>query len=76
MKLSGRVQNGVIVLDGAVKLPEGASVNVFYSTEPEIRVSPNQSRVPFPIVPSSKPGSIHLTNEMIAEILDQEDVSS
>ena len=76
MNIPGRVHNGVVVLDGSVSLPEGAAVNVSYRTSPLIRVAKNQKRVEFPLVPSSKPGSVHLTNEMIAEILDEEDASS
>ena len=76
MQISGRVQNGVIVLDGAMALPEGAVVSVTCRATPVIRVAKNQKRVEFPLVQSSNPGSIHLTNEMIGEILDQEDASS
>lgn len=76
MEIPGRVQNGVVVLDGSVSLPEGSAVMVTLCTKPVIRVAKNQKRVEFPLVPSSAPGSIQLTNEMIADILDSEDVSS
>ncbi len=80
MNIPGRVHNGVhngvVVLDGSVSLPEGAAVNVGSRTSPLIRVAKNQKRVEFPLVPSSKPGSVHLTNEMIAEILDEENAAS
>ena len=76
MEIRGHVQNGVVVLDGPMSLPEGAAVSVIVRATPVIRVAKNQKRVEFPLVPSSNPGSIHLTNEMIGEILDQEDASS
>ena len=76
MEISGRVLNGVVVLDGTMSLPEGAVVSVTCRAKPLIRVAKNQKRIEFPLVPSSAPGSVHLTNEMIAEILDEEDASS
>lgn len=76
MEVSGRVQNGVVVLDGSASLPEGAAVTVTLRTSPVIRVAKNQKQVEFPLVPSSAPGSIGLTNEMIGDILDEEDASS
>jgi hypothetical protein len=59
-----------------MSLPEGAAVTVLLRASPVIRVAKNQKQVEFPLVPSSAPGSVHLTNEMIAEILDEEDASS
>ena len=76
MEISGRVQNGVIVFDGPASLPEGAAVTVRLQTKPAIRVAKNQRRVEFPLVPSSTPGTVQLTNAAIGEILDQEDASS
>jgi len=76
MEIPGRVQNGKVVFDGPVSLPEGVAVTVTLRTKPVIRVAKNQKRVEFPLVPSSAPGCIQLTNEMIAEILDREDASS
>jgi hypothetical protein len=74
MEISGHVQNGVVVFDGRVTLPEGAAVTVRLRSTPVIRVAKHQKRVEFPLVPSSAPGSIELTNERIAEILDEEDI--
>ena len=74
MEISGHVQNGVVVLDGSVTLPEGAAVMVKLRTGAVIRVAKHQKRVEFPLVPSSSPGTIDLTNERIAEILDEEDI--
>ena len=76
MGILGHVQNGVVVFDCPTALPEGAAVTVLLRAGPVIRVAKNQKQVEFPLVPSSAPGSVHLTNEMIAEILDEEDASS
>ena len=76
MEISGHVQNGVVVLDGAVSLPEGAAVTVTLRTGPRIRLAKHQKQVEFPLVRSNAPGSIHLTNEIIGQILDEEDASS
>ncbi len=74
--IAGRVKNGVVVLQRGARLPEGAEVNVVPRKSPVIRVATRQQRVVFPLVSSKKPGSIHLTGERIAEILDQEDVAA
>lgn len=76
MEIFGTVQNGVVVLDGSVSLPEGANVAVTYPTTPVIRVARNQKRVEFPLFPSSEPGTLDLTNERIAEILDDEEIEA
>ncbi len=73
MEIPGHVQNGVVVLDGTMSLPEGAAVSVIVRATPVIRVVKNQSPVEFPLVPSSNPGSVSLTSEMIGQILDDED---
>jgi hypothetical protein len=74
MEIPGHVENGVVVLDESVTLPEGAAVTVKLHTAPVIRIARHQKRVEFPLVPSSAPGSVDLTNERIAEILDEEDI--
>ena len=73
MEISGRVQNGVVVFDGSVLLPEGIEVTVLVPSTPVIRVAANQREVEFPLIRSSAPGSVNLTNEMIGQILDEED---
>lgn len=74
MVVAGRVQNGVVVLDGDVALPEGARVTVSCADLPG-RTSA-ESFVRFPLVPSERPGSLPLTSDRIAELLDDEDVSA
>ncbi len=76
MEITGRVQNGVVVLDGTLSLPEGSAVSVTYRQTPVIRVARHQTRIEFPLVRSANPGSLHLTNVEIAEIQDDEDASS
>jgi hypothetical protein len=76
MTLPGIVRNGVVVLEGESTLPEGTPVSVISRASPAIHVAKHQKRVEFPIVRSSKPGSVNLTGEMIAEILDDEDMAS
>jgi hypothetical protein len=72
MELLGRFQNGVVILEGSPALPEGAVVGVTYPLRPAV-TSPARKRVEFPLVHSELPGSLHLTNERIQEILDEED---
>lgn len=76
MDVPARVHNGVVVLEGGVSLPEGAAVRVSYRKDPTLHISPIQKRVELPLVKSDRPGSVALTNERIAEILDEQDASS
>lgn len=71
MEIPGRIHNGVVVLEGALTLPEGAAVTVRYMPP---AATPGK-RVSFPLVHSAQPGSVRLTNERIAEILDEEDAA-
>jgi hypothetical protein len=76
MKFTGHVQNGVVVLEGEISLPEGAAVTVVYSgrvAKPARGIE--HLRVQFPLIRSAQPGSIDLTNDRIAEILDDEDAA-
>ena len=76
MQTQGVVQNGTIVIDGGLALPDGTRVIVSISPAPESNEpkSPSQ-RVQLPLVHCDQPGSVHLTNEGIAEILDAEDAA-
>jgi hypothetical protein len=75
MEVLGHVHNGVIVLDGNSNLPEGAVVTVLYPALPSAPPVFERKRVSFPLIRSAKPGSVSLTNERIAEILDDEDAA-
>jgi len=70
------VRNGVVVLEGGTTLPEGATVSVVPRRAAALRVARRQRRVVLPLVPSDKPGSVDLTGERIAEILDEQDAPS
>ena len=76
MNITGRVENGVVVLEGEINLPEGLVVTVLYPKEPKIHIATSQKKANFPLVPSAFPGSVHLTNAQITEILDEEDAAS
>ena len=74
MSIQGRVHNGVVVLPEGISLPEGTEVTVSCPL-PNGHASRQQKRVEFPLVRSESPGSVTLTAERIAEILEEEDVS-
>lgn len=76
MECTGRVRNGVVVLDRAGALPEGAAVTVIFGPKTRHHHSADSQRVDFPLVRSSNPGSVRLTNKDIGQALDEEDVSS
>jgi hypothetical protein len=75
MKMHGRVRNGLVVLEGGPRLPDGTRVTVScdVASVPENKAKGRGVR--FPLVRSKHPGSVALTGERIAEILDEEDVS-
>lgn len=74
--LPGHVENGVIVLDDGARLPEGTPVEVSCRAVPKVHVAAVRKPVELPIFPHDGPPDIELTNDQIAEILDQEDASS
>jgi hypothetical protein len=75
MDISGRVENGAVVLEGGVSLPEGAKVVVVYPAPPLLRVAAVQRPVQLPIFAYDGQPDIELTNDRIAEILTAEDAS-
>jgi hypothetical protein len=74
MEVQGRVQNGVVVVEGELPLPEGTMVTVSFRGTPAAKTPETRRRVRLPLVPSDRPGSLPLTAERIAEILEDEDV--
>jgi hypothetical protein len=75
MVVNGRVHNGVVVLEGNPLLPEGLAVTV---TVPQItadQATVSKKRIQLPLVPSDRPGTLELTGERIAELLEEDDVS-
>jgi hypothetical protein len=75
MVIPGRVHNGVVVLEGGPPLPEGASVSICYPAASAPKPVGEKRRIQVPLVHSDRPGSVQLTGERIAEILDEEDAS-
>lgn len=76
MNIRGRVKDGVVVLDEGAVLPDGAMVTVLYSDTPRSTPDDRQPRIALPLVPSARPGSVTLTAERVAELLDEADVSA
>jgi hypothetical protein len=66
----------MIVLDDGHGLPEGATVIVVCDDIESPANGPDSRRVDLPLVRSQHPGSLRLTSERLAEVLDEEDVSS
>jgi hypothetical protein len=75
MVIPGRVKNGVVVFEGSSPLPEGAAVTIAYPAVPPSTQTPEEQRIQVPLVRTGEPGTMHLTNDRIAEILDQEDAA-
>ena len=75
MVIPGKVIGGVVVLEGDAKLPEGAAVTVSYSAPSKPAPVSAKKRIQVPLVRTGQPGSVDLTAERIAEILDEEDAA-
>jgi hypothetical protein len=73
--LPGRVQNGVVVVDNGQVLPEGLEVTVLVQLPTDDRAAQPKQRIEVPLVKTGQPGTLALTGERIAEILDEEDRS-
>ena len=76
MVFPGHVENGVMVLDGDFMLPEGARGIVSELSHLENGVESDKSQADLPLVPSRESGSVHLTNERIYEVLDEDDIAA
>ncbi|MGH7192914.1 MAG: hypothetical protein ACREJM_05175 [Candidatus Saccharimonadales bacterium] len=76
MEISGRVQNGVVVLDEGFELPEGARVIVVCDAIRILRRPGARKRVELPLAPTGEPGTLKLTAEKIAEIFEEDDIAS
>jgi hypothetical protein len=76
MILTGRVENGVVILNDPLALPNGAEVTVIAPTAKPISPSSAQKRVKLPLVPSSQPGSLKLSNDDVAALLEQDEIST
>ena len=78
MVLHGRIENGAVVLPTDVSLPEGTEVTIIVQPNRESAKtqSNEQHRVQLPLVESNQPATRRLTAERIAEILEEDDLSS
>jgi hypothetical protein len=74
MIIPGRVHNGVVILEGGATLPEGAAVSVSYASGTSAPVR-KKWRIQVPLVRCESRGSVELTGQRIAEILNEEDAS-
>ena len=75
MEISGRVHNGVVVLEGGPALPEGTAVTVCYPATTESSPPVQKKRIQVPLVRTHEPASVHLTGKRIGELLNEEDAS-
>jgi hypothetical protein len=75
MVIQGRVHNGVVVLEGAAALPEGAAVTVSYPAFTNTTRAGDKRRIQVPLVRTDEPGSVTLSGARIAQIMDEEDAS-
>jgi len=73
MRIKGRVRRGVILLPKGVTLPEGAEVIISCESQSASDSMKEAKRVEFPLVHSKHPGTLQLTFERVAELLDQDD---
>jgi hypothetical protein len=76
MEITGRVQDGVVVLDSSASLPEGAAVSVVFPALHPERAAVQRRRVQLPLVHCDHPGSVALTSARISEILDARGLDS
>ncbi len=75
METFGHIQNGVVVFDGPA-LPEGAAVTVALRYIEPKRNDPSNSRIDFPLVRSRNPGSVNLSCETVAALLEADDIAA
>ena len=75
MEFQGHVRNCVVVLDGNPSLPEGTAVTVYCPDSSASGPAVGKGRIQVPLVRTGQPGSVHLTNERIGQILDAEDAA-
>ena len=66
----------MIVLDGGTTLPDGSRVVVPCLAQDSGVTAREPTAITFPLVRSKSPGSVNLTAERVAELLEEEDVSS
>lgn len=72
MKIIGLVQNGVVILPPGQSLPEGTRVTVSCSLGPSNNVGKAKHRISLPLVPSPNPGTLSISAERVAELLEDD----
>lgn len=70
MNIRGRIKNGVVVLESGPVPPEGTAVTVSCEPPPPEGNGRKRRRVSLPLVPSHHPGTVALTADRVAELLD------
>jgi hypothetical protein len=75
MEIRGRIHNGIVILEGNPALPEGAAVTVMYRAPASSRPEASKTRIQVPLVQTGQPGTVNLSGEQIAELLDEEDAA-
>jgi hypothetical protein len=73
MEITGRVHNGVVVVEGGLPWPEGTHVTVSAVAASQTKLA-GPERVMFPLVRSRHPGRLNLTGDQVAELLGEGDV--
>ncbi len=73
MRIPGTIRDGKVVIEEQFALPEGTHVFVVMADAAGIAKS---ATVEFPLKKASMPGSLKLSNQRIAELLDDEDLSA
>ncbi len=76
MEIHGHIQNGVVVLAGKRRLPEGTPVTIVPRGAPKVHAPKKRRRVVLPLVPSEHPGTLRLTATRVAELMEEDDLST
>lgn len=74
MQIPGHIANGVVVFDGGPIPPEGTAVVILCAAS--AKPTGTKRRVQLPLVDSAQPASVTLTGARVAELLEEDDVSS
>ncbi len=70
MVIPGRVHNGVVVLEGELALPEGATVSVTYPASPKAKPAVEKRRIEVPLVRTGQHGTVDLTGGRVAGLMN------
>ena len=76
MGIPGRIKRGVVVLEGKCTLPDGTPVTVVPRKRPATHIAKRRQRVVLPLVKAKNPGSLKLTNDRVATLLEEDDLAA